>query len=1118
MFLQDYKKYIKVYTFLVNLDRLTMIYRKHNISKFVCLVTVLFTLPLLLRSQNLKFKRLSIDEGLSTVSVLTIFQDSQDFIWIGTQDGLNRYDGYHMKTYKTDQYSKSAIASNYVNCLYEDHNDNLYIGTDDGGLSVLNKRTENFTNYKNGLGQKTISSNSVRHIIELNATELLIATDNGLNIFNAGSKKFELVSTLDSVEAVNLKYIFRDSKNNIYVTSYGNGLFEYDQQSKKLIHYSIPTSILGKSKSAASSEKYNMRCMSEVQGNLWCGTDEGILVFDPLKKEFIKAIDLSLDSRHNNRIISLTSVQDSSHIWIGTWGGVVKYNIKNSTYAVFTNDQSNQTSLSDNKVSYLFTDKQKNLWVATQDKGINIYFVSSNKFPLWDFHSGLSNDFVYSVLQTTDGTYWVGTADGFYKKEAKDKKFTDVTAILKKYGASAVLSLLEDTEGRIWIGTFGQGIIIYDPKKNASKIILGDTNLGGTVLKIIQTKSGAIWAGTFGDGLYAINPHTLAVKRFTTNQGLPSDKINTIFENPKDNSLWVGTSGGGLCVLDFVTSIDKPIIKIYGHLENKNSISSNSVNHIYMDRDGYYWISTNYGLNKFDASKKQFLVYTEKDGLLNSYIYAAIPDNDGNLWLPSNFGLTKFDTKVINENGSAFRNYNTKDGIQAREFNLGAYYLCKDGTILVGGISGINYFNPKNIQESKITPKTFIYSFSRQGKEIKTDSSILYIKDIKLSHKENYFTFEVVALDYQSSGKNKFMYKLEGYDNDWSSPSDVRFVSYTELPGGDYTFKVKATNSDGVWSETPFELKITVIPPWWRTTWFYALAGIIAFTLVIGISSYRTNAVKKENKILENKVAERTKELAEKNKDITSSIEYAKRIQEAILPSLDLIFSKIKNIFILYRPKDIVSGDFYWFGEKDHYKIIAAVDCTGHGVPGAFMSMIGHNLLNQIVSEKGNFDPGTILKELHIGVQAALKQGQNQINTSDGMDLSILAINTDTREGLWAGAFRNLVIINEQGELEKIDGNKYPIGGAQLDKERTYITHKRTFNKNDMLYMFSDGYADQFGGDKGKKFMVKRFHNHLLAIHNKSMTEQQQELEHLFDTWKGNYEQVDDVLVIGIKL
>ena len=259
-------------------------------------------------------------------------------------------------------------------------------------------------------------------------------------------------------------------------------------------------------------------------------------------------------------------------MWIGTWGGVVKYNTANNSYAIATNDQLNQTTLSDNKVSFLFTDNQKNLWVATQDKGVNIYFLSSNKFPLWDHSNGLTNDFIYSLLETSDHTIWVGTTDGFYKKEAKDKKFTDVTAITKKYGASSIISLMEDTEGRIWIGTFGQGIIIYDPKKNSSKIVLADQNMGGTVLKIIQTKSGAIWAGTFGDGLYSINPNTLTIKRFTTNQGLSSDKVNSIFEDPSDRTLWIGTLGGGVCVLDFVTSIDKPIIKTYKHIENKNSI------------------------------------------------------------------------------------------------------------------------------------------------------------------------------------------------------------------------------------------------------------------------------------------------------------------------------------------------------------------------------------------------------------------------------------------------------------------------------------------------------------------------------------------------------------------
>ena len=283
-----------------------------------------------------------------------------------------------------------------------------------------------------------------------------------------------------------------------------------------------------------------------------------------------------------------------------------------------------------------------------------------------------------------------------------------------------------------------------------------------------------------------------------------------------------------------------------------------------------------------------------------------------------------------------------------------------------------------------------------------------------------------------------------------------------------------------------------------------------------GFFKYRTNAIKRENKILEEKVEERTQELAQKNKDITSSIQYAKRIQLAILPPLEQIYKYFPQAFILYKPKDIVSGDFYWFGLKNGKKIIAAVDCTGHGVPGAFMSMIGHNLLNQIISENGITEPDQILNLLHRGVQNALKQGTNIVDTSDGMDLALCTIDEKNSELQFAGAFRPLFIINN-GKLEKIEADKYPIGGSQLEAERKFRSNTIKLNKGDTIYMSSDGYADQFGGEKGKKFMVKRYNELLLSVQNKTMQEQAIELEHTIENWRGNYQQVDDILIIGIR-
>ncbi|MBS1635287.1 MAG: SpoIIE family protein phosphatase [Bacteroidetes bacterium] len=1073
-----------------------------------------------LHAQNIKFKRISNDDGLSTITVQSIIQDSEDFVWIGTQDGLNRYDGYHFKTFKNNPHAQNSISSNDINCIYEDKSGVLYIGTKNGGLSVFDKYRETFTNYKSGLSTSSISSNDINSLTDLSDGKLLLGTANGLNIFDKKTRKFEQVTARGIDESFEIRALLKDSRKNIWAASNGFGLLRLDESTGKLIAQSLPENLGGSNGSLEMGERNNIRTLIEVNNQLWCGTDGGgILIYDLNTNTFTDVVDFGQQQRYNNRITSFMLDSDPAYMWIGTWGGLIHLHINSRAYTMFKKNDYDFNSLSDNKVSCLMQDKQKNMWIGTQDNGISIYFTSQTKFPHFNQYNGLTNDFIYSLLETNDRTIWVGANEGLYSFNPKTNTFRDESAILNKFQAKSVLTLLEDSRGNLWIGTYGQGVIMYNRATKTFKKLLADANLGGSVMKIIESKNGTIWVGTYEDGLYSINPNTFAIHRYTTAEGLSSNNIYSIYENASDNTLWLSTEGGGVCILDFITNSEKPFITVYKHQDNKNSLSSNTVNSVFRDKKGIFWIATTNGLNKFDPKTKQFDLYTENDGLPNNYVYDIIPDKTGCLWLPTNIGLSRFNPDVENNNGSAFRNYNTKDGIQGREFNQGASFLCHDGKILVGGVSGFNYFDPAEIRENKITPNSYIYSYSRQGKEIASDTCILFKKHLDLTHRENYFTFELITLDYIDPDKNKFMYKLEGYDNDWSSPSNVRYVTYTELPGGTYTFKVKATNNDGIWNEVPYQITITVIPPWWKTTWFYIIATLLTGGIVFGIFTYRTNAIKKENKILENKVAERTKELAEKNRDITSSIEYAKRIQEAILPSKDLIYSKLKNAFILYKPKDIVSGDFYWFGERNNVKIIAVVDCTGHGVPGAFMSMIGHNLLNQIVSEKGFSDPGQILSELHKGVQAALKQGAiNEIKTNDGMDVSILAINTDTNEIAWAGAFRSLVIVNADGELEKTEGNKYPVGGAQLDVERVFTTHRKALSKNDMIYMFSDGYADQFGGDKGKKFMVKKFHEVLVNIHQYSMTEQHNQLLTYFENWRGNYEQVDDVLVVGIKI
>lgn len=344
-----------------------------------------------------------------------------------------------------------------------------------------------------------------------------------------------------------------------------------------------------------------------------------------------------------------------------------------------------------------------------------------------------------------------------------------------------------------------------------------------------------------------------------------------------------------------------------------------------------------------------------------------------------------------------------------------------------------------------------------------------------------------------------------------------RYLSYTNLPGGHYTLYIRAADSNGNWGEEKVLVHIVVHPPFWRTNWFYALSVILIIGGIFGFIRYRTGAIKKENRILEAKVAERTQELAQKNADITASIQYARRIQSAMLPELDVIYKSLPESFVLYKPKDIVSGDFYWFAEKKGRCIIAVADCTGHGVPGALMSMIGHNLLNEIVLEKDIIDPDIILNRLNTGVRMALKQNLHEQDTADGMDIAICSIDRAKREVHFAGALRPLIVVRK-GIMTKVESDRFPIGGSQDTRERKFTNHTMVLDPGDTLYMFSDGYADQFGGERGKKFMMKRLLEVLVKNSHKPMPEQSTVLEYHFEEWKEGHQQVDDVLVVGIRL
>jgi serine phosphatase RsbU (regulator of sigma subunit) len=365
---------------------------------------------------------------------------------------------------------------------------------------------------------------------------------------------------------------------------------------------------------------------------------------------------------------------------------------------------------------------------------------------------------------------------------------------------------------------------------------------------------------------------------------------------------------------------------------------------------------------------------------------------------------------------------------------------------------------------------------------------------------------------------------MEGFDKDWINLGSRRFISYTNLDPGKYIFRVKGSNNDGVWNEQGNYIVINIAPPFWKTYWFYFSVVFIMALLVYIYIRVRTKKLQRDKEELEREVKSRTSEVVlqkdiieRKNKDITDSITYAKRIQQAILPTEQVVKKLFPNSFVLYKPKDIVSGDFYWMEQVGSQNFFAAVDCTGHGVPGAFMSIVGYNLLNQAVNERGIYEPAKILDEMNNGLSKQLRQQGDSMTVRDGMDLSLCSFDTQTKMLQYAGANNSLWLIRNN-ELSIVKADKCPIGTYVGETLKTFTNHSMQLHEGDLIYLFTDGYADQFGGKDGKKFKYKQLQQLILEMKDNKMHVQLQVLEKTINNWRGDLEQVDDILIVGIKV
>ena len=1073
-------------------------------------------------AQNPRFAHVTTKQGLSMNTVQCIVQDQDGFMWIGTDDGLNRYDGLTVRTFKNIPDDSTSISSNSIRALLVDPAGRLWIGTDDGGLNYYDANHETFkvieADSLNGLSSAQVSSLLLR-----DDQSMWVGTSDGLNLLDLESLAVtRLTDETDDLPFDDVYCLYNTVDGQLWMGTY-HGLVEMD-----------PTSFEAKARPFVFPEgediprniKQIRVIFEDSRGNFWVGHDGAHLsLFYRQTGEIEHYVGYREDPNtlQGNRVTSLWEDVDGV-LWIATNKGLHIFDYEEETFKSFNTNDSDPFSLNSSYVNCIYEDEAGSLWFGTQTGGANVFHSITNNFnhvqrdPQALFP--MASNLIMCFAEDREGYLWIGSYDEGLMRYDRDSKRIDHYPKVLNGTHQSVLTMLPGPNGKLWFGTWGGGMNYYNTATGqfGMRLVKATSDLADNdVIVMVNAPDGKMWIGTYGGGLQLFDPATSTFElTIGTEDGLPGNRIFDLF-TADDGTLWIATTKGWAAMRP-----GDHEIQVYDPAQG--ALSHPTINTIHVSRSGHVWMGTKQGLNRMDPTTGEVLHIHERDGLSGEIVYGLIEDRDGLLWVTTTGGVSRLYPDSIRADGIPFmKNYTVADGLQDNEFNQNSYFQSSSGRIYLGGINGYNDFRPDDIIDNPHVPPVVLTSFKIYGKTAVLDSVITQKTSLNLSYRDNFFSFEFAGLDYVAPNLNQYRYRMIGLSDEWSEPSNRTFASYTNLGGGDYVFEVQAANNDGVWNDETLTLDIHIDPPFWQTGLFYSLCIILGTFIVWLVMRLRTAKLKRDKAVLEAKVEERTNELAEKNreieqknKDITDSIVYAKRIQEAILPRRNVIFEELQDAFIFYRPKDIVSGDFYWYGSKNGKQIIAAVDCTGHGVPGAFMSMIGNNLLNQIVMEKGITEPGAILEDLNLGVQNALQQEAGADGANDGMDMAICTMDTNTGALSYAGAYRPLYIVSE-GALAKTDGDKYPIGGAHMARERSYATHHYQLKKGDSFYIFSDGYPDQFGGPKGKKFMAKRFQRMILELQSLDMQAQKERFQGTLEEWMQDFEQIDDILVIGVR-
>jgi ligand-binding sensor domain-containing protein/signal transduction histidine kinase len=805
------------------------------------------------QTEGLKLDHISLEQGLSQSTVNAVVQDGQGFMWFGTQDGLNRYDGYNITIRKHNALDSNSISDNTIWSLCRDKTGDLWIGTMRGGLNRYRVERDNFVCYRNDpANPHSLSDNNVTSVFLDSRGQLWCGTMNsGLNRYDAETNRFihyrHEPGNPASLSDQTVWAVCEDSKNRIWVATWG-GVAMLKPGASSFVHFKHDP------RKGNSISSNNVRAMYvDRKGTLWVGTwggglnryDETLNGFHRYRASPKKPAALSSD------LILSIHEDNKGNLWVGTGdAGLNRYNPDNNSFTRFQHDPDNAFSLSNDIICSIYEDRVGSLWIGTGAGGVNRYDRIRNRFKHFrDNHNNptdLNGNDVWCFAEDVDGSLWIGTyGNGLNRYGRNRNQFFHYTHDPKNphsISHDKILSLYATKDGDVWIGTEGGGLNRYDrasgrfisfhnDPKDPRSLIQDEVNA------IRELQNGELWIGTNGAGVDRFDRRTNTFVHYRTGGDSPKSIAGTavmvIYEDRR-NELWIGTWDGGVNRYDRTKDA---FIHYQHNPENPNGLNNNTVLSLCEDENGTLWMGTyGGGLNGFDRTTSTFTDFTEADGLSNNVVYGILSDERGNLWLSTNKGLSRFNLRT-----KTFKNYDVNEGLQGNEFNQGAYFRSRTGEMFFGGINGFNEFFPDSISDNPYVPSIVLTSFRVFDQPLVSDRSITTIKDIQLSHAQNFFSFEFAALNFSSPEKNRYAYKLEGLDARWIVAGTRRYGSYTNLDPDSYVLRIKGSNNDGVWNEAGVTLGITITPPYWRTWWFRILAACAIGGLLFALYRFRVN-------------------------------------------------------------------------------------------------------------------------------------------------------------------------------------------------------------------------------------------------------------------------------------